>query len=370
MTEPRAPYSGDGRDDERVPIRSDLAEVVPYGAPQLDVEVRLNTNETAEPPPHEFLTAFAAGLDDLDLHRYPDRDARDLRGAIAARHGRDVAEVWPANGSNEVLLQLLLTYGGPGRSVLSTQPCYSMYPELCRDAFTSLVTVDLDDRLEIEQTAVVDAVDRHCPSVVLLASPHNPVGGLVSHDTVRALHEAGDGLVIIDEAYIEFGPDGASVLRLLDELPRLVVVRTFSKAYRLAGLRLGYLVARQWVVDDVQKVRLPYHLDAVKQRAGMIALERETAFLAHRRRVVAERERLTTQLRKLPGVEVFDSAANFVLVRSTVNRLFERLLEHDILVRDFSDKPRLAGCVRITVGTHDENTRLLTAFADIVAARS
>ncbi len=351
----------------RVPVRGDLADVVPYGAPQLDVPVRLNTNETAEPPPAGYLEEVGRRIQALELNRYPDRPHRTLRDALATRAGLGVDRVWAANGSNEILLQLLQAYGGPDRLALHTRPGYSMYPELCRTALTPTAVVDLDDRFRLTPTVAQEAVTAHDPDVVLLASPNNPVGSAVDHDTVRAVHDASRALVVVDEAYVEFAPAGTSVADLLDELPRLVVVRTFSKAFRLAGLRLGYLLAHDWVVDDVQKVRLPYHLDAVKQVAALVALEQEAAFLDHRGRVADERDRIATALAGLDGVEVFDSAANFLLLRTSVPDLFKRLLDRGVLVRDFSARPRLEGCVRVTVGTAAESDAFLEALRDAVA---
>ena len=353
-------------DLERVPVRADLADVEPYGAPQLDVPVRLNTNETATPPPPGYLEEVARRIQALELNRYPDRPHRALRAALAARHEVSPERIWAANGSNEVLLQLLQVYGGPGRLALSPRPGYSMYPELCRTALTGHVEVDLDDDFRLTPEAAGAAVAQHDPDLVIVPSPNNPVGTPVDRDVIRAMHGAGHALIVVDEAYVEFGPDEASVVGLVEELPRLVVVRTFSKAFRLAGLRLGYLVGPTWVVDDVQKVRLPYHLDALTQVAGEVALEQEEAFLSHRAEVAAERDRLASAMSGLAGIEVFPSAANFLLVRSDVDGLFERLLARDVLVRDFSTRPRLAGCVRVTIGTRQENDAFLHALEAVI----
>ncbi len=350
-----------------VPVRDDLADVVPYGAPQLDVPVRLNTNETAEPPPAGYLDAVAARLQDLTLNRYPDREHRALRRALAERAGIAPDRVWAANGSNEVLVQLLQAYGGPGRRVLSVRPGYSMYPELCRTTLTGHVTVDLDERFRLSPEVAHEAAVAHDPDLVLLPSPNNPVGTIVDHDAIRALHDACAALIVVDEAYVEFADPGASVAPLLGELDRLVVVRTFSKAFRLAGLRLGYLLGPAWVVDDVQKVRLPYHLDALTQVAGVVALEQEAAFLEHRQRTADERERVRAALTARGDVEVFDSHANFLLLRTHRDGLFDALLTHGVLVRDFSHQSRLERCVRVTIGTAAENERFLAALAAVLA---
>lgn len=350
----------------RVPVRADLSDVVPYGAPQLDVAVRLNTNETAEPPPQEFLEAVVERSKALALHRYPDRDHRDLREALARRHATTIDRVWAANGSNEILLQLLQAYGGPSRRAGVVRPSYSMYPELCRTTLTDIVTADLDEAFHLDVDRVVQAWSAAEPSVVLLASPNNPVGSLVDLAVIEALHERTRALIVVDEAYIDFAPPNTSATALVDRLDRVAVVRTFSKAFRLAGLRLGYVIAQPWVVDDLEKVRLPYHLDVFKQAAGVVALEQEEQFLDHRHRVVDERERVATALRTLPGVEVFDSAANFLLVRTAVPDMFAALLEHGVLIRDFSRLPRLEGCVRVTIGTAQDNDALLRAFAAVI----
>lgn len=360
--------TADGRDrddrsgSDRVPLRADLAGVAPYGAPQLDVPVRLNTNETAEPPPPGYLAEVGRRIQQLELNRYPDRPHRALRTALGAPYGLGPDRVWAANGSNEILIQLLQAYGGPDRRLLTFRPPYSMYPELARTTLTPCTEVDLDERFALSETVARDAVTTHEPDVVFVASPNNPVGTLVPHEAIRALHDASRALVVVDEAYVEFAPDEASAVHLLDELPRLVVSRTFSKAFRLAGLRLGYLFAAPWVVEDVQTVRLPYHLDALKQVAGLVALEQADAFLEHRERTAAERDRLHAALTVRDDVEVWPSAANFLLLRTSVPDLFDRLLARGVLVRDFSRQPRLSGCVRVTVGTEAENSAFLAAL--------
>ena len=352
---------------DRVAVRPDLAEVTPYGAPQLDVAVRLNTNETAEPPPPGYLEEVGRRIQGLELNRYPDRGVSELRRALGRRLGLPLEQVWAANGSNEILQQLLQAYGGPGRLALGVRPGYSMYPELCRTSLTPMVEVDLDQAFRLTPQLAADAVATHDPDLILLPTPNNPVGTPVAHDALRALHDGSRALVVVDEAYIEFADDHLAALPLLAELPRLVIVRTLSKAFRLAGLRLGYLLGPAWVVEDLQKVRLPYHLDAVKQIAGIVALEQEAAFLEHRRRIASERERVSAALAQRAGVEVFPSAANFVLVRSSIDDLFDRLLAHGVLVRDFSSKPRLEGCVRVTIGTEAENDAFLAALDRVLA---
>ena len=348
-------------------VRPELAGVTPYGAPQLDVPVRLNTNETPEAPPAAFLADLAAALPQLDLHRYPDREAVALRAALAAREGLDPARVWVANGSNEVLLQLLQAYGGPGRTALGFTPGYSMYPELCRTTGTAIDLHPLGPDGRLDRAGVDAATAGRDPALVLLANPNNPTGALVGPDVLRALHDAVRGLVVVDEAYVEFAPPGSSARGLLDELPRLVVSRTFSKAFRLAGLRVGYLLGPASVMDDLRKVRLPYHLDAVAQRAAVIALAHEEAFLAHRVAMVAERDRVAAALAALPGVHVQPSAANFLLFDTPRPDLFDRLLARGVLVRDVSASVGRSGALRVTIGTRAEDDAFLAAVAAALA---
>lgn len=349
----------------RPPVRDDLLAVTPYGAPQLDVPVRLNTNETPWAPPAAFTEALAARVaGGLDLHRYPDRDAVALRTAIAAREGLSPDAVWVANGSNEILTQLFQAYGGVGRQLLLFEPGYSAHPLLAAVTQTAVVSAVLDDGFQLSPETAAAAVAAHRPAVVCVASPNNPTGIPVSAEAVRAMHDAFDGLVVLDEAYVELSDDPGQGRALLDELDRLVVVRTFSKAWRLAGLRLGYLLAHDWVVQDLLKVRLPYHLDAITQAAGEVAVELADEVTAHVAVLVEQRERLFAALTDM-GVQVWPSAGNFLLFRvPDAAGAFQHLLDRGVLVRDFSSKPHLDGCLRVSVGTPEENTAFLEGLAE------
>jgi histidinol-phosphate aminotransferase len=348
----------------RTPVRPDLADLEPYGAPQLDVPVRLNTNETAEPPPREFLAEVGRRIQSLELNRYPDRPHTRLRELLADRVGLQVDQTWAANGSNEVLAQLLQAYGGAGRRLVTVRPGYSLSGVVGGVTGRLCVVVDLDDDFGWSDDVVDDLVAA-APDVVVVPNPNNPTGMPVPVDVLARLHDRLDpALVVVDEAYVEFGGD--SVVGHVGEWERLVVSRTFSKAFRLAGLRLGYLHAPAWVVHDVRRVRLPYHLDAIKQVAAEVALEREPAFLDHRDRVAAERDRVIAALRPL-DLDVWPSVANFVLFRTPdAGEVFEALLDRGVLVRDFSTKPRLEGCLRVTIGTAAENDEFLAALSDVV----
>lgn len=353
--------------EDRVPVRDDLAEVSPYGAPQLDAPVRLNTNETPQLPSAAWLDAVAGAVRQLELNRYPDRRATALREALAADFELPASSVWVANGSNEILVQLFQAYGGPSRKALLFRPGYSMHPLLARIAGTPVVTHELPDDFVLTVAHAGQAAGAEQPDIVCLASPNNPTGVPVSLDALAALHDAAPALIIVDEAYIEFG--GESAVALLAEMSRLVVVRTFSKAFRLAGLRLGYLLGHDWVIDDIRRVRLPYHVDAIKQVAGLKALEHRAGLLDHIPIIAAERDRVAAALDELEIVR-WPSTANFILFRAGVEGLFDKLLEHGVLVRDFSSSAGTQGCLRVTIGTPEENDAFLEALTKIMKERA
>jgi len=356
---------------KRVPVRPDLEDVTPYGAPQLDVPVQLNTNETPYAPPPAFTKKLLERIEALSLHRYPDRRAWELRTALGERFGLPPAQVWAANGSNEVLLQLFQAYGGADRTLLLFSPGYSAHPLIARVAGTAVASVDLDDDFRLTVETATAAVRAHDPAIICLASPNNPTGVLVELEAIRALHDHSNALVIVDEAYVEFSPQGdaASAATLLAELPRLVVSRTFSKAWRLAGVRLGYLLAPEWVIDDLRKVRLPYHLDAMTQAAGLAALEVADEITAHVEVISAERDRVQAALAAMDQVTVWPSAGNFLLFRTAMPgpALFEAMLAQGVLIRDFSSGPRLSGCLRVTIGTPEENDRFIETLKECLA---
>jgi histidinol-phosphate aminotransferase len=342
-------------------IRADLEDVQPYGAPQIDAPVRLNTNECPYPLPAPFAGALTEEVGRIPLHRYPDREATALREALARRTGHPVEGVWVANGSNEVLLHLCLAYGGSGRRALVFEPTYALHSLIPRIAGLAVIRERLDGRFGLPS----DAPDRaRSPAVVFVCSPNNPTGNAQPVDAVASLCEASDGLVVVDEAYGEFG--GASAAPLLAEFPNLVVVRTFSKAFALAGARLGYCLAAPEVVGVLRRVRLPYHLSALTQAAGAVALRHAAEALAVLDRVRAERDRLVEGLEAAHGVEVFPSDANFVLFRTALHAetLWRALLDRGVLLRDVSSGPGLERCLRVTAGTPEETDAFLTALEE------
>jgi histidinol-phosphate aminotransferase len=338
-----------------------------YHSAQVDVDVRLNTNESPFSPPEAFRDALAAEMSRVEWNRYPDRAARALRADIALHHGCDPAQVFAANGSNEVLQTVLLAYAGPGRTVVTFEPTYQMHAQISRVTGATVVEGERGADFTLDPAEVDRVLDAAQPHVVFLTSPNNPTGLVEPRERVEQLLASAPGLVVVDEAYAQFAD--WSALDLVDERRPLVVTRTFSKTWSMAGARLGYLVGPTWLVAELDKVVLPYHLDAVKQLAGRVALRYTDDMNDRVSLLVAERSRISDGLRALP-VDVFDSGANFVLFRPTTTpgrSVWQALVDHSVLVRDCSSWPRLDDCLRVTVGTPDENDRFLVALADILA---
>jgi histidinol-phosphate aminotransferase len=351
----------------RVHVRDDLRALDGYHSPQVSVSVRLNTNEAPEAPPAAFRDALAAELSRIDWNRYPDRAAGELRAGIASLHGVMPEQVFAANGSNEVLQTLLLAYGGHGRAVATFEPTYQLHSHIARVTGATVVSGQRDDDFRLDLAEVRRVVAEADPVVTFLCSPNNPTGMVEPAEVVQEVLGLAPGLVVVDEAYAQFAP--WSALDLVDDAHPLVVTRTYSKTWSMAAARLGYLVGPAWLVAELEKVVLPYHLDAAKQAAGRIALRFADEMEARVKAIVLERERIMTALAALP-VHLWPSGANFILFRPTGvdgHEVWQRLLARDVLVRDCSLWPRLAGCLRVTIGTHEEDDVFLDALEDALA---
>ncbi|MEU8154973.1 histidinol-phosphate transaminase [Micromonospora sp. NPDC048986] len=349
---------------EELPIRADLRGLSPYGAPQLDVPVRLNTNENSHPVPDPVVEAIGKALaaELRELNRYPDRDAVALRADLAEYlgHGLTVDEVWAANGSNEIQQQLLQAFGGPGRTALGFVPAYSMHPLLALGTGTRWVPAARGVDFGLTAEEAVAQVREHQPDVVFLCSPNNPTGTALDPAVIAAVLDVAPGMVVVDEAYAEFArPGTVSALAVLPGHPRLVVTRTMSKAFGFAGGRLGYLAADPAVVRAVQLVRLPYHLSALTQAAARAAVAHRDALLGTVSAIMAQRDRIVATLRER-GLRVADSDANFVLfeVGGDQTIVWNALLAQGVLVRDVG----LPGWLRVTAGTAAETDAFLSAM--------
>lgn len=359
-----------------LPLREDLVGLEPYGAPQLDVPVLLNVNENPYPPSDRVVADIAAAVAVAarGLNRYPDREFLALRADLAAYLEAEsgvrppVEHVWAANGSNEIMLHLLQAFGGPGRTALSFAPTYSMYPEYARDTSTRWVTGRRAEDFALDLAHVREQVAEHAPSVVLLASPNNPTGTALPSSEIEAVLAAaaevpGGCVVVVDEAYGEFRRAGTpSALELLGDHPNLVVSRTMSKAFGLAGARVGYLVADRAVVDALRVVRLPYHLSAVTQAVARAALAHAGELMAQVDGLRAERDATVAWLRGR-GLTVADSDANFVLFGRFPDRraVWQGLLDRGVLIRETGPQ----GWLRVSIGTPEEMTAFRDALVEV-----
>lgn len=362
---------------DSLPVRDELRGKSPYGAPQLDVPVRLNTNENPYPLPEALVERIAERVREAarGLNRYPDRDAVELRTELAryltdtGHHPLTYENIWAANGSNEVIQQLLQTFGGPGRTAIGFEPSYSMHALIARGTGTGWISGPRGEDYTIDAEQAAAAIAEHRPDVVFITTPNNPTGNAVGADTVLALYDAAQAakpsMVVVDEAYVEFS-HGDSLLPLLAGRPNLVVSRTMSKAFGAAGLRLGYLAADPAVVDAVQLVRLPYHLSAVTQATALAALEHTDTLLGYVEQLKAERDRIVTELRAI-GFEVTDSDANFVQFgrfdgEGGSHAAWQKILDRGVLVRDNG----VPGRLRVSAGTPAENDAFLDAVRDLM----
>jgi histidinol-phosphate aminotransferase len=351
-----------------VPLREELRGIEPYGAPQLDVPVLLNVNENPYPPSSSVVADIERAVAEAARHlnRYPDREFVALRRALAAYlgHGLVPDQVWAANGSNEVMLHLLQAFGGPGRLAVSFAPTYSMYPEYARDTHTGWEVGHREDDFTLDLDRALELVRRRRPHVVLLPSPNNPTGTALPLEVVAALcGELRDGVLVVDEAYAEFRRAGTpTALELLPAHPNLVVTRTMSKAFALAGARVGYLAASAEVCDAVRVVRLPYHLSAVTQAVAAAALGHSEELLGAVDRLRAERDDTVTWLRA-HGFSVADSDANFVLFGTFADRhaVWQGLLDRGVLIRETGPE----GWLRVSVGTPQEMAAFRRALEEV-----
>lgn len=353
----------------RPQVRADLQSLEGYHSPQVEVDVRLNTNEAPGPPPPEFALAVATAAQSIDWHRYPDRSATKLRTALAALHNVEVDQIFVANGSNEVLQTVLLTFAGFERLVATFEPTYALHQHLARITGSSCLTQDRDSDFLIDVPQATALLEKSKPAVTFICSPNNPTGVVEPREAVidllKAVRDIG-GLLVVDEAYGQFAP--WSALELVDEDTPLVVTRTYSKTWAMAGARIGYLIGPAWLVAELEKVVLPYHLDSMKQAAGCAALDFVADMEVRVSEIVSERARLEVALEAL-GARVWPSGANFILFQppeSNGDAVWAGLVERSILIRNTASWQHLEGCLRVTVGTAADNDRFLEALGDVL----
>ena len=354
----------------QLPIRQDLIGRSPYGAPQIDVPVRLNTNENPFGPSPELVSELAKTVTELGskLNRYPDRDATQLRAALAdylnveSKANVTAHNIWPANGSNEVMQQLLQLFGGPDKSLVVFDPTYSMYEDYCRNTFTNYASVSRNDDFTIDRN-VIDSALALKPDIIVVTSPNNPTGTVIDVSDIDYLLASFSGVLIVDEAYAEFRPAGSpSAVSRLQDHPRLVVVRTMSKAFSFAGARVGYAVTNPEIVDAIQLVRLPYHLSTITQAIARVALRFSEQLQGQVTLLCKERDDLAIWLTN-QGFEVAPSGANFLLFGTfgDRNQVWEQLVEQGVLIRQTGPD----GWLRVSIGTPEENQAFRTALLHV-----
>lgn len=360
---------------EDLPLRDELCGDKAYGAPQLHVDVRLNTNENPYPPSDALVEDFIARVRSVasDLNRYPERDAVELRTELARYISRatgvdvTVDNVWAANGSNEVLHQLLQAFGGPGRRALGFTPSYSMHPLLSKGTHTEFVSCPRGEDMRIDMDAALQAIADSHPDVVFVTTPNNPTGDVTSLEDIERIVQASPGIVIVDEAYAEFS-DGPSAVTLIERYPaKLVVSRTMSKAFDFAGGRLGYFIASPAFVEAVLLVRLPYHLSSLSQLAAIVALRHREDTLATVAVLAKERDRVSEALTAM-GYSLVPSASNFVFfgLFDDAASAWQQFLDRGVLIRDVG----VEGYLRATIGLPEENDAFLRAAQEIIKENS
>jgi histidinol-phosphate aminotransferase len=345
--------------------REGLRDTEPYASPQLPVAARLNTNECPHALPERFFDELADAIRDLPLNRYPDGSMRRLREDLAAVHGWTPEGTWTANGSNEILTQLLQAYGGPGRQALLFHPTYLLHARVGRLTHTTVVERALPEDFVMTAAQVAEAREI-APDVLFVCSPNNPTGNAQPVEVVRDLVDAlPSSLVIVDEAYGEFLPE-ASARPLLASRDNLAVVRTFSKAFAMAGARVGYVLASPSIVGDLERVRLPYHLSTLAQTAAIVALRHRSEADRALDAVRLQRDRIASQLTAMPGVVVHPSDANFVLFvpPGDPKAVWQDLLDRGVLIRDMTAV--VPGALRVTAGSEHETGLFLKAIEEVL----
>lgn len=353
------PFAGGRRTP---PVRDDLKDLKSYEVPVTRASVELDSNENPWNLPAEVLKDVLDKIGGIDFNRYPEIGGGWLKQNLADGYRLGSENLMVGNGSNEVILNLLQAFGGPGRKAILFTPTYSMHGVLCRIASTETVSLALGKDYSFDYETAQDAIWREKPDIVFLNSPNNPTGNLISLEIIEQVCRGGDFLVVVDEAYGEFS--GETCLPMIKEYKNLVIVKTFSKAFRLAAARVGYALSDAGIIAGLDKVKLPYNLNGLSQTAAALVWQKRDIILERVAEIVAERERLFARLDELEGNQPFPSYANFILFSTErdANAVFQRLLDKGVQIRNFSTKPHLENCLRVTVGTPEENDAFMEAL--------
>lgn len=345
------------------PPAAHLARMQPYDPKCLPARAFLSANENPLDVEDKLRQEIARELKRVPLNRYPDPLANELRDQIARAYGLRREQVLVGNGGDELLFDVALCWGGPGRTFLNLPPTFSVYEANARLTHTKTENVPRRADFSIDEEAVLARVARGDVDYVVVTSPNNPTGNAAPAGFVRRLLDTTDALVLVDEAYGEFCDE--SVMPLLGDYENLLVLRTFSKAYALAGVRMGYVLGAPTVIEQLCKVRQPYSVNALSQTAACAVFRNRERFAPAIRGIVAERERVFGELAAMPQASPYRSDANFILVRvPDAHRVWERLYDQGVLVRDLSGNPLTSDCLRVSIGTRQENNLFLGALAE------
>ena len=346
--------------------RSELDALIPYDAKEIRVDINMSANENPYNMPRELQERLSSHLSRFQFNRYPDATAPRLRDLIAEANGLDVDNVLVANGGDEIIMNLFLTWGGKGRKFMNFPPTFAMYENDAQVTGTEIVSIPRTANFDLDEDAIMARLGENDIDLVIIANPNNPTGNLVSESFLMDMLKATDALVCVDEAYFEFSR--ATVRPLLDRFDNLVILRTFSKAFSLAALRVGYMIASPEIVDTFKKVRQPYSVSAFSQWAAQVVFRDRALFENAIEELVFERDKLMEAMREIAGVTVFDSESNFILFRvAHASRVWRELYhEYSILIRDVSREEGLDDCLRVSVGTPSQNQAFLKALREIV----
>jgi len=348
-------------------IRDSLRGFKPYRPPSVTAKIKLNTNECPIKPPEAVLRAIEQVAQAGMLNRYPDPSGSVLKSAIAELHGVGAENIAVGNGSNEIIRHLTLAYGGEGRTALMFPPSYQVYGVAARVAGCDVLEVPRDESFSIGPIEI-DRAKAVSPDIAFVCDPNNPTGTALGSEVIGRIAAEIEGLIVVDEAYAEFAED--SSLGILSEYTNLAVVRTLSKAYGLAGLRVGYLISSTEIIEAVESVQLPYHLNVISMVASTAALRAQDEYAAIIGNLINERSKVIESLSKISGVSVFPTHSNFVMFRmeQDAEEVYRELLKHEVLVRPYPDEPLFSKCLRVTVGTPAENSAFIEALEKVLAA--
>jgi len=336
-------------------LREDLRDFQPYQANDVEYLIKLDANESPFDLPDCVKKQLAFELmGKSDFNRYPDPGGRELRGAIAEACGVDREEVVLGNGSDELIQILVHAFINKGEVALCPVPSFVMYKICTQIGGGIAVEIPLDENFEYQMDAYYKAIEEYNPKMIFLCSPNNPTGNTLSEQEIIKLAEGYRGVIVVDEAYCEFS--GGSLSKRIVRYPNIIVLRTFSKAMGLAGLRIGYLICNKDLALQINKVKPPYNLNRFSQRAAVLMLKNQDIIKERIRYIIKQREELYRQLNGMAKVRTFPSQANFLLIQvPDADRIAKRLLDEGILVRGFQRDSRLKDCLRITVGLEEEN---------------